>query len=561
MNNPLLDALDKFEHEFKTLEQAEVNLLKIRDDFENALTQLAQQDVELAKKNPLVEVNEQLKSAITEAVSNWGRQWQESSAMRELSQTYADRVILLVFGKVNAGKSSFSNYLASCFSDSDVKYFCLESGEIKYHKQSFAEGVTETTATIQGIELGDKLVLLDSPGLHSVTDENGQLTRVFTDSADLVLWLTPSTSPGQVQELDDLKAELESQKPLFPVITRSDVIEEDINDEDEIISEYRNKSSENRQLQEQDVQTRAHEKLIGNVKLNQPVSISVMCYRKSLQTEKDLHECGLYDLLDNIAVTIDSAREYKGKKARQQVVNYLERQVMNGVKADLSPKVETLKSQIELQKAKLSEHQDKVHRELLLQLGELIPDWAESNKEQRDTAKLAKEIQTHIQLEVQRQLAELVERFIGSVEPVIVSIGQERLGSYQDINIKYKQRTGKAARAGASGVAGLVGGLVGGFFSGGTGAGIGATVGGFVGDYVGSFFESTETIEQTVGVSSQEVSQRALEYSEKILSDIIDQTFQGWQASLVDMEQYCVKFESEIEHLAELITEQRELLR
>lgn len=553
-------ALDKFEHEFKALEQAETNLLQIRDDFEKSLVQLAQQEINLANKNPLAEVNSQLKSAIAQAVSNWGQQWRESSAMRELSQTYADRVILLVFGKVNAGKSSFSNYLASCFPERDVKYFCFDNGEVQYHKQSFAEGVTETTATIQGIELGNKLVLLDSPGLHSVTDENGQLTRVFTDSADLVLWLTPSTSPGQVQELDDLKAELESQKPLFPVITRSDVIEEDVNDEGEIVSEYRNKSAENRQLQEQDVQTRAHEKLSNDVKLNQPVSISVMCYRKSLRTEQDMHECGLHDLLENIALTIDKARNYKGKKARQQVVNYLERQVMSGVKADLTPKLHTLKAQIENQKKELTEHQDNVQRELALQLGEFIPDWAESYKEQRDTGKLAKKIQSHIQLEIQRQLAKLVERFIGDVEPVIVSIGQDQLGSYQDINITYEQKSGAPVRAGASGAIAIGGTALGTAFFGPVGGLVGGVIGGVIGDVAGSFFESTETIEQTVGVSTQEVSQKALAYSEKILPRVIEQTFKGWQAALVDMEQYCFEFESEIGHLAAQITEQREKL-
>lgn len=560
MNNPLVLALNKFKHEFTALEQVETNLLKIRDDFEKALSKIAQQKDNLANKNPLAEVNTQLKVAITQAVSNWGQQWQKSSAMRELSQTYADRVILLVFGKVNAGKSSFSNYLASCFPESDVKYFCFENGQVQYHKQSFAEGVTETTATIQGIELGDKLVLLDSPGLHSVTDENGQLTRVFTDSADLVLWLTPSTSPEQVQELDDLKAELESQKPLFPIITRSDVIEEDVNDEGEIVSEYRNKSTENRQLQEQDVQTRAHEKLSDNVKLNQPVSISVMCYRKSLRTEQDMHECGLHDLLENIAVTIDKAREYKGKKARQQVVNYLERQVMNGVKVDLVPKLQTLKAQIEKQKKELAEHQANVQQELTLQLGELIPDWAESCKKQKDTKKLAEEIQSHIQLEVQRQLAKLVEGFIGDVEPVIVSIGQDQLGRYQDLKITYEKKSGKPVRTGLGGAIAVGGTALGTAFFGPVGGFVGGVIGGVVGDFAGGFFESTQTIEQSVGVSAQEVSQKALAYSEKILPKVIEQTFQGWQTALVDIEQYCLEFEREIEHLAAQITEQREKL-
>ena len=53
------------------------------------------------------------------------------------------------------------------------------------------------------------------------------MTQRFTDSADGVLWLTSSTSPGQVQELDELGRELHRNKPLLPVVTRSDVYEED----------------------------------------------------------------------------------------------------------------------------------------------------------------------------------------------------------------------------------------------------------------------------------------------------------------------------------------------
>ncbi|NOG30576.1 hypothetical protein HLB35_00170 [Halomonas sp. TBZ9] len=94
-----------------------------------------------------------------------------------------------------------------------------------------------------------------------MTDENGQLTRLFTDSADAVLWLTPSTSPGQVQELDDLKIELESGKPLLPVITRSDAREEDFDEEGTLYSILVNKTSENRKEQEQDVYCRAIDKL------------------------------------------------------------------------------------------------------------------------------------------------------------------------------------------------------------------------------------------------------------------------------------------------------------
>ncbi|MFX6899715.1 hypothetical protein ABTH92_21315, partial [Acinetobacter baumannii] len=79
------------------------------------------------------------------------------------------------------------------------------------------------------------------PGLHSATGENAALTQRFLDSADAVLWLTSSTSPGQVQELDELARELRRGKPLLPVLTRSDVIDEDEVD-GRIVKCLRNKS-------------------------------------------------------------------------------------------------------------------------------------------------------------------------------------------------------------------------------------------------------------------------------------------------------------------------------
>src|SRR3546814_16525586 len=112
------------------------------------------------------------------------------------------------------------------------------------------------------MEIGDRLVLLETPGLHSLTAENAELTLRLADSADAVLWLSSSTSPGQVQELDELARELRRRKPLLPVITRSDIFEEDEID-GEICKVLRNKTDENRLLKECDVGVRAQNKKIG----------------------------------------------------------------------------------------------------------------------------------------------------------------------------------------------------------------------------------------------------------------------------------------------------------
>jgi hypothetical protein len=97
-----------------------------------------------------------------------------------------------------------------------------------------------------------------------------------------VLWLTSSTSPGQVQELDELARELRRGKPLLPVLTRSDVIDEDEVD-GQIVKCLRNKSDANRADQEADVRARAADKLqalgVALHQLKAPVSISAYVAR------------------------------------------------------------------------------------------------------------------------------------------------------------------------------------------------------------------------------------------------------------------------------------------
>ena len=260
------------------------SLLVCRDSFITELKNLANKRVSLNSDSDLSKLTDLTIAEINTSIEYWLEQWEDSSSMRELSDRFSNKIILLVFGKVNAGKSSFCNQFSSHFSQEEIKPFYLEGGEIKYFQGGFLEGITETTARLQGVELGSSLVLLDSPGLHSVTDENGDITRKFTDSADAVLLLTPSSSPGQVQELDDLKAALAHKKPLQFIISRSDTIEEDINAKGELIQCLSNKSESRREDQEHDVLQRAKEvtATADHARLQRPISISVHWYKENI---------------------------------------------------------------------------------------------------------------------------------------------------------------------------------------------------------------------------------------------------------------------------------------
>ena len=282
------------------------------------------------------------------SMDTWGERRAGLEPAQWLADALDDKTIFLVFGKFNAGKSALCNFLADRFllQGRKVQYFYLEAGQVRDTQDRFCEGATETTARLQGVCLGERLVLLDTPGLHSATDENAALTQRFLHSADAVLWLTSSTSPGQVQELEELAHELRRGKPLLPVITRSDCIEEDEVD-GEIRKLLRNKTAPNRDLQETDVRARAQEKLlalgIDSAMLKAPVSVSAYMAREQGQTPVALEEAGFGRLYRALLELAGPALAYKARKPAEVLMHHLEESVLGGLHAKTLPALAALR--------------------------------------------------------------------------------------------------------------------------------------------------------------------------------------------------------------------------
>ncbi|MEJ5128452.1 dynamin family protein [Comamonas sp. MYb21] len=300
----------------------------------------------LQPSHPLAQQAQALQQQCQDLQARWAQQWSALQPARSLAQDFEQRVILLVFGKFNAGKSSLCNFLAERFAaqGQPLRFFHLADGAVVESDEPLREGATETTARLQGLCLGTGLVLLDTPGLHSVTPENAALTQRFTESADGLLWLSSSTSPGQVQELDELARELRRNKPLLPVITRSDLIEEDEVD-GEIQKCLRNKTPGNRALQEADVQARAQGKLrqlgIDVSVLKRPVSISVHAARSQPGPDA-LANAGLLRLYTAIAEVLAPAQVYKQRKPAEVLLHHLEENLQGAIDAELRPQLQRL---------------------------------------------------------------------------------------------------------------------------------------------------------------------------------------------------------------------------
>lgn len=361
---------------------------------------------------------------------SWTKQWTELQPAQSLAQSYEDKAMLLVFGKFNAGKSSLCNFLAERFrrQGRSVLYFHLQAGQIVQTAECFHEGATETTARLQGVCLGDGLVLLDTPGLHSVTDENTALTQRFLDSADAVLWLTSSTSPGQVQELDELALELRRSKPLLPIITRSDCIEED-EIEGEIVRFLRNKTESNRALQETDVQKRAAQKLllmgIDTALLQAPVSVSVHMARAQGLTIEAMAEAGFERLYGSLLQMSGPALAYRQRKPAETLLHHLQENVLGIIETETLSALVRFRQALNMQTETLAQKQMDIvqaaWRCVIPELADLLESCGETGNVQRVCIAVSQRMDAAFAQQVKAHLGDYAQL---PIAPVRITLGK-----------------------------------------------------------------------------------------------------------------------------------------
>ena len=513
------ETIELFDKGYGRVMAGEDRLLRQVKRFEGRLQELANAKAasRISQQHDVAKLANHLKSAITDAITRWTERFADAAPVRRLSEKYGDRAILLVFGKVNSGKSTFVNLLVDELqrAGAGVKGFAIKGGKEIDVAPCFAMGATETTARIQGVEVDDRLVLLDSPGLHSVTEENHERTRLFTDSADAVLWLSPSSSPGQVQELRDLKRELDRKKPLLPVITKSDMRVEDWCEATErITATIRNKAREVRKEQEDDVLSRTRQ-LGLNAEIRPVISVSVFAYEKACRSDDARIDAGLDILYECLTELVEEANRYKVGKAEQLARNYIDEQVIRTVEERVESPLNDLVALSdrcihELDGPTRQRLKDDVVADALSKLRCIVEQHKDSRNKQAIADELKAAITGRLAEALDQELTQYVEHSAGAVVPLL-ELSPNDLADFGDIIIEIKQRKGAVPRSVSSSLGGA-GGAAAGMALGtlvfpGVGTAIGGLVGGIVGGLagggIGSVFEKEEIISQVVGVSGE----------------------------------------------------------
>ena len=209
---------------------------------------------------------ELLNGAVENSLASWEKVQKKILETQRFRNEFNDSFLIIIYGKVKAGKSTFVNYLAK-HSHCTPEFFIYnnagkENSVPEYHlldNDSFEVDDLECTNAVQGFRVPG-LTVIDTPGLLSMTPEHGELAKRYIEAADLILYPMASDSPGRTSEIDELIELVKLGKSFCTLITKSDIYEEDeVNGE--IVSVVVNKSASNRKEQEEWVEQELNRKL------------------------------------------------------------------------------------------------------------------------------------------------------------------------------------------------------------------------------------------------------------------------------------------------------------
>jgi len=311
----------------------------------NKLIQAQKVDSKLVKQNKeMADLLSNTIDIVKKASNFWVENFEKSLKNEKFRSELTNYFIIIIFGKVKAGKSSLGNFIAKHkLPEQDVEFFKYDEAGKKQdiqkleeiNEDSFNTDNLECTVQIQGFKL-DGMAWIDTPGLGSMVKENGELAKDYIQAADYIIYPTSSDSPLQQDEKAQLQELFSQNKKVTICITKSD---EKIEDECEcgseegcekckegIIEILQNKSQENRILQEGYVRQEIHqiipetnESVLGDI-----YSISTHMATKAIEEKNEqlLEESNIpkfYELiaevLTNKAKMLKSEAPYSGLKS------------------------------------------------------------------------------------------------------------------------------------------------------------------------------------------------------------------------------------------------------
>lgn len=550
----LLKSFEQLEKQFgqalNDAKEKEQAFETLRQNFHKNLGNLLQTaQKRLPENNPLAQEVGGLLKLLADTQNEWDKKIAGRDRGVSFRQGFNDSLLVFVYGKVKSGKSSLGNYVAWGHTDPDTvpnlkqlvqaalkpQYFShdrtqVASGDAHKEaetKQEFRVGALEATSSIQGFRLPG-LTWVDSPGLHSVNEENGQLARDYVEHADLILYTMKSDAPARESDVKEIQELFRKDKRTVLLLTGSDTTEEDEDENGNLIQVTVMKSAETRAKQREYV-AQALGDSVANAEL---VSFSARYAQQHADEPALFQDSGMGQFFAIMSELIHA--EGVAMKKRVPMTNF--RNFMDGCVRDIAPYHDLL-SDFEQTIKKLEEKlprsiaaeqskADLVIRQLLNREFDYIAQLNDSEKQNAIQAAQQQLSQKCNEIALNHLEAVLVDICSDFQQQIIQNFNSSNLVQLPEFSVEMAEhevatRVVRGTRKRNSGWGSLLG-AVGGFFLGGP---IGAAAGGLLGSASGSDASvKHKTISVAVGDNFQEIRHAAMTACTEAVKNQIAQT-------------------------------------
>lgn len=225
-----------------------------------------------AKDKSIQEIYDASTKVLKDTLDGLTKELKEARDGMQFIQKNEDSLNVVVFGKVKAGKSYLGNLMmgnAIRKLPTKTSYDRLEQPKVEVYDQGtcttqdklkevteendasggFGVDNREATRVIQLFHLG-AMTWVDTPGFGSLTEENQELAREYVKNADLVIFASNSDAAGTQQDFQEMKELYDMGKRFLLVLTQSDTLDEDCDDDGNIIPILVPKSDDDRRSTE-----------------------------------------------------------------------------------------------------------------------------------------------------------------------------------------------------------------------------------------------------------------------------------------------------------------------
>lgn len=553
----LLDIFKELQQKFKFSQKQDEIFKNHCQQFQQNISQHLQESVEkIPETNPLFDQIKKFRNILEQTNQNWEKKIAIQNTGVNFRSGFNDSLLVFVYGKVKSGKSSLGNYMAWGYTDPTSQqknntpidlqphYFSGQKTSVKggdqtkeaENKREFRVGATEATSSIQGFSL-DGLTWIDSPGLHSINQENGDLARDYVEHADLILYTMKSDAPCRESDVKEILELYRSDKKVLLLLTGSDDAEHDYDDEkDEIVSKVVMKSPQ-RRLDQQKYTYATLEKfpeLMGKMDNIDILSFSARYAQEHQDNPKNFADSGMGVLFS----TLGKIASAEGVKLKHQVPLKNFKRFLNEFLNDLEKYRELViefQQPIERIKKSIPIQINEQKRILEQSLGvKLDSEFEELSKYRNDAVEMnhaLKEIANHLiqyqneaMIAAKEKILKQVVSDLGSQLTVVINnnvlldlpefkIDQRAEQITDSINKGTRKRNGGWGALLGGGVGAVAGSIVP-IVGTGIGATVGATIGGWLGNKTGDD-ASANYREITVNVGDN-LSQIQQQFSEKM---------------------------------------------